>query len=524
MAIDFNIDPFSWQRGADQAARQNIQAQEAADRTWDADLNRQNREYERERQRELDQYEVPLKKLNFELQKTDAQDKMDSRLLDKRIRDYVDGGLAVDADGKPLKFDVSNAGVDNLAALAKRLYDTGDVVGSKRLTETRLAPLTMQVANQTADPVAKANVLMRGGLLDPSTTVTRVDDKSVSFNGNVVPELVLDQYLKSSVDKLKAGLPSVQMDVAGKVAQQDYNLYRWNVDRAKAADDRLVNADQRQIDAAGRQADVAKRQADLDSALAPHREAIAQASEVIYSDAPEADKEAARKQLEIAGKSIAAINGKGWGGPSVKAAPANPFGLPAPSPAGAGARTNASSYLPERKSVLDADTQLRVKVYSKTFGGDPIFLERVAGPESGGRADAKNPDSTAYGRWQLLEGTAKSLGYTPEQMKDPNIQAQAAAKLSGANNNAYERAFNLAPSLGDQYGMWFFGQGSIPSMKAPQNMPIDKWLGTFESPARVKEILRTNPQLAGKTWGEVRADLGAKVGEAAPRGALAAAR
>lgn len=66
-------------------------------------------------------------------------------------------------------------------------------------------------------------------------------------------------------------------------------------------------------------------------------------------------------------------------------------------------------------------------------GGFPANLvphgSGIVGRESGGKADARNPSSTAYGLWQELQSTAESTGFSWSKLGDPIYASKAAYAL-----------------------------------------------------------------------------------------------
>lgn len=76
------------------------------------------------------------------------------------------------------------------------------------------------------------------------------------------------------------------------------------------------------------------------------------------------------------------------------------------------------------------------------FGVPAGLMKRVRGKETGGEADPATATSSAgaYGIGQVLPSTARDMGYTDEQMRDPAMQAEASAR--------YLR------QMYDRYGNW----------------------------------------------------------------------
>jgi len=82
--------------------------------------------------------------------------------------------------------------------------------------------------------------------------------------------------------------------------------------------------------------------------------------------------------------------------------------------------------------------------------GVPVELMAViAKIESGGRADAKNPNSTAGGLFQFIDDTARR--YNLKNKFDPEQAADAAARLIQDNQEYLRRTLRREPSFGELY-------------------------------------------------------------------------
>lgn len=72
----------------------------------------------------------------------------------------------------------------------------------------------------------------------------------------------------------------------------------------------------------------------------------------------------------------------------------------------------------------DGDFDRELERQAKDAGLDPAKIRGVIGKESGGNADAKNPQSSATGLIQFLEGTAQSLGTSTEELRKMSAAEQ----------------------------------------------------------------------------------------------------
>ena len=146
-------------------------------------------------------------------------------------------------------------------------------------------------------------------------------------------------------------------------------------------------------------------------------------------------------------------------------------------------------------------------------GLPPELLQRIAGVESGGKAGAKNPNSSAEGLFQFIDSTWTSMGGKPEEKKDPVKNAEFGAKFVRQNAEALTKSLGRNPTYGEIYAAHMFGSGVAPMLaEANPTERIEQGLARFESPERVKLILQQNPQLRGQTVGQVLSSFEKKMG------------
>jgi hypothetical protein len=125
--------------------------------------------------------------------------------------------------------------------------------------------------------------------------------------------------------------------------------------------------------------------------------------------------------------------------------------------------------------------------------------------ESSGRADAKNPRSSATGLFQFVEGTWKGLmrkypelGLTPEGRTDPAQQKRAMEKFTQNNIQSLRKA-GLPVTNGTLYLAHFAGDGGAKAV-----MQADSKLSVRDTLNRMKDghgddVIKANPFLEGKS-------------------------
>ena len=125
--------------------------------------------------------------------------------------------------------------------------------------------------------------------------------------------------------------------------------------------------------------------------------------------------------------------------------------------------------------------------------------QRIRGAESSGNDQAKNPRSTASGRYQFIDSTWAALGGDPAKRNDPAEQERLMDKLLDQNEAALrEDGRQITP--GNLYLAHFLGaQGAIDALANP-NAPVDA------------KVVASNPFAEGWTNGELAAWANRKMG------------
>jgi hypothetical protein len=181
----------------------------------------------------------------------------------------------------------------------------------------------------------------------------------------------------------------------------------------------------------------------------------------------------------------------------------NPLGLQVQSEAEANTNPMVAGFIAPTDGSFRAGGD-RNTVDGGTATGGPLdltrYYQKTMSVESSGRADAKNPRSSATGLFQFVEGTWKGLmrkypelGLTPEGRTDPAQQKRAMEKFTQNNIQSLRKA-GLPVTNGTLYLAHFAGDGGAKALlRADARTPVEEVLG---APA-----VKANPFLQGKTAG-----------------------
>jgi hypothetical protein len=143
----------------------------------------------------------------------------------------------------------------------------------------------------------------------------------------------------------------------------------------------------------------------------------------------------------------------------------------------------------------------------------PELMRNVASAESSGQSQAKNPNSSAKGVYQFIDSTWAGLGGTPGGQFNPEENVELGAKYLRQNAETLKRELGRDPSYSEVYAAHYFGPGVAKMLaNASPKDSINDGLRTFNSPSAVNQILKANPNLQGKTVGQVLASLEGKAG------------
>ncbi len=137
-------------------------------------------------------------------------------------------------------------------------------------------------------------------------------------------------------------------------------------------------------------------------------------------------------------------------------------------------------------------------------GVSEAYLVAIRAAESGGNDSAKNPRSTATGRYQFTAGTwadvmrkHPELGLTADGRLDPTQQELAIRAFTADNANILMGS-GIEPTAGNLYAAHFLGAGSaLVVLRASDVVPMSDLV----SPS----VIKANPFLADMTAGQFRA-------------------
>jgi hypothetical protein len=209
-------------------------------------------------------------------------------------------------------------------------------------------------------------------------------------------------------------------------------------------------------------------------------------------------------------KTVPTIAEPGRSGAPERLPQSNPLGLQVQSEAEANANPMVAGFIAPTdgsfRSGGDRNTAKSTvsREASPVATGGPLdltsYYQKTMSAESSGRADAKNPRSSATGLFQFVEGTWKGLmrkypelGLTPEGRTDPAQQKRAMEKFTQNNIQSLRKA-GLPVTNGTLYLAHFAGDGGAKALlRADARTPVEEVLG---APA-----VKANPFLQGKTAG-----------------------
>lgn len=141
----------------------------------------------------------------------------------------------------------------------------------------------------------------------------------------------------------------------------------------------------------------------------------------------------------------------------------------------------------------------------------PDYFSAIRAAESGGDDRAKNPRSSATGRYQFIESTwnglmksRPDLGLTPDGRLDPAQQERAIQAFTADNARILERA-GIPVNNGTLYAAHFLGAGgAVKALSANPNAPIEAVVGDG--------VVKANPFLRGKTVADFQGWASSKAG------------
>ena len=148
------------------------------------------------------------------------------------------------------------------------------------------------------------------------------------------------------------------------------------------------------------------------------------------------------------------------------------------------------------------------------YGVPADLLTRISGAESSGKATAANPRSSAKGIFQFTDSTWRGMGGKPGEQFNPEANVDLGAKYVRQNAEHLKKTLGRDPNFHEVYAAHMFGPGVSRMLnKANPKDPIERGLSMFQSSDMVKKVMRANPNLRGKSVGEVLDGLQSKTGQ-----------
>lgn len=170
---------------------------------------------------------------------------------------------------------------------------------------------------------------------------------------------------------------------------------------------------------------------------------------------------------------------------------------------------------PGAPSNVDVPTQRVASAFGDQPGPANGYFDAIRSAESGGSDNAKNPLSSATGRYQFTKGTwdglmtaHPELGLTPDGRIDPSQQERAIRVFTAQNANQLQDA-GIQPTGGNLYAAHFLGaDGAKNVLTQPDTAAVSSFVGP--------EVVKANPFLRGMTVGQFKQWAASKGGGDAP--------
>lgn len=149
----------------------------------------------------------------------------------------------------------------------------------------------------------------------------------------------------------------------------------------------------------------------------------------------------------------------------------------------------------------------KIRAAAQASNVDPDVAVRIAQVESSLNPAAQAKTSSAKGLFQVIDSTWKQYGGKPGKQTNADENIRVGVNILADNTNRLRSALGRDPSASELYAAHFFGAGAAPAvLSASPDTPISELLS--------QRAVKANPQLQGKTAGEVRQMLQAKMGQA----------
>jgi len=151
------------------------------------------------------------------------------------------------------------------------------------------------------------------------------------------------------------------------------------------------------------------------------------------------------------------------------------------------------------------DIEAKIRAAAAAKNVDPDLALRIAQAESSGRADVKNPRSTAQGLFQVIDDTWKRYGGKPGMKTDVDENIRVGTDILADNTQKLRQMLGRDPQGHEVYAAHFFGPGTAKYvLQAEPDRPLDQILS--------KAVMNANPTLKGKTTGQFLQEMQGKVG------------
>ncbi len=143
-------------------------------------------------------------------------------------------------------------------------------------------------------------------------------------------------------------------------------------------------------------------------------------------------------------------------------------------------------------------------------GVDPAVAIAIARAESSLRPDAKNPDSSAKGLYQVTDETWSDYGGAKGKALDPNENIRVGMDILVKNGAMLAKTLGRDPRAEELYAAHFFGPtGSRRVLSADPLASISSVVS--------KRVMQSNPNLKGQTVNEVLTGFAKKLGTGGQR-------
>jgi hypothetical protein len=172
----------------------------------------------------------------------------------------------------------------------------------------------------------------------------------------------------------------------------------------------------------------------------------------------------------------------------------------APAPAPGTAATPAAAA-PANPNL--SENQRRIQSNAQEMGYDPARAMMISSIETGGKFnhDAQNPNSSAFGLFQMTKENRAAYPMTAAQWKDPAVQARAGIDFMMKTDAGLTSSLGRAPTPAESYMGHLLGvKGATALLGADPNAPIEKVVAGF-SPKNAKAIVNNNG-MSGMTAGQ----------------------